>query len=60
MLRDEPGRLGSVGSGEVFGGPAVLGDKFAKARGIFDVQGFHAGVVGATEFVGGEEFFAES
>lgn len=60
MLRDEPGSFGAVGSGEVFGGPAVLGDKFAKTRGVFDVGSFHAGVVGATEFVGGEEFFAES
>ena len=60
MLRDEPGSFGAVGSDAVFGGPAVLGDKFAKARGIFDVDGFHAEVVGATEFAGGEEFFAES
>ena len=59
MLRDEPGGFGAVGSGEVFGGPAVLGDEFAKTRGIFDVHGLHAGVVGATEFAGGEEFFAQ-
>ena len=60
MLRDEPGSFGAVGSDAVFGGPAVLGDKFAKSRGILDVDGFHAGMVGAPEFAGGEEFFAES
>ena len=59
VLHDEPGSFGAVGSGKVGAGPAVVGDDLSESRSIFDVNGFHAGVVGATEFAGGEEFFAE-
>jgi hypothetical protein len=59
MLGNEPGGFGAVRAGEVFGRPTVLGDEFAEARCILDVNGFHAGMIRTTEFVGGEEFFAE-
>ena len=59
VLRDEPGSFGAVGSSKVVAGPAVVGDDLSESRSIFDVNGFHAGVVGAAEFAGGEEFFAE-
>ena len=58
-VRDEPGCFGAVGSDEVIAGPAVVGDDLAEARSIFDMNGLHAGMVGAIELAGGEEFFAE-
>ena len=41
MLGNQPSGLGSVLTSESFGGPAVLGDEFAKASGVLDVDGFH-------------------
>ncbi len=58
MLRNEPGRFGSILASEIFGRPAVLGDEFAEASGVLDVDGLHAGNVVATEFVGVDEFLA--
>jgi len=45
MLRNEPG---------------VLGDEFAEASGVLDVDGFHTGNVMAAEFIGVEEFLANA
>jgi hypothetical protein len=59
MLGDKPRRFGAVRTGEVFGRPAVLGEEFTETRGILDMNGFHAGMISTTEFVGGEELFAE-
>jgi hypothetical protein len=59
MLGNEPSGFGAVRTGEVFGRPTVLGDELAETRGILDMNGFHAGMIGTTEFVDGEELFAE-
>ena len=56
VLGDKPGGLGAILAGDVFRGPAMLGDQFAQARGISHVDRFHPWNVRSAQFSGSFQF----
>ena len=56
VLRDEPGRFRAVGTGLIFAGPAMPGDEFAEAGGVFHVNRFHPRMIGGAELIVFEKF----